>query len=310
MRHRIVLLLITALIAHGCITVKKDPYQAELEKRAVEKVVYDKCEAKNTIEGYREFIQAHSDSVYVHSANAKIDGILFRPYIKKNTITGYLEFLEKYPGNVNIDIAKRKIETLAFGDSEKKDTVHGYKQYLQDYPKSIFECEARERIHELEFRNLDNELKNLIGFDLLLYRLYLKRLQRKLYKDGQGAIADFECSVVARHTGENAILTTRLLYRNERIPYEIKSGSLTDIFFEAFLENALYSLGHDIKKKGKVKEIRFDVTASPFGFCKPPKSVVLYKFPMNAVVSLITGEIGKDVFKRNYMIPVNPSSSE
>jgi hypothetical protein len=310
MKRRILFLLVAVFLVQGCITVKKEPYQALLEKRAAEKVAYDQYKARNTIEGYKEFIQNYPDSMYVHSANADIDGILFRPYLKMNSTDGYNEFINKYPNNENVDIAKRKIERFAFDSFEEQDTIEGYKQYLLEYPKGIYECDAKERLHELEFRKLDNELKSLIGFDLLLYRLSLKRLQRKLHAQGEGALGDFKLSTTAHRINGKIIFTTRLLYRNERTPANIQSRNLTNTFFDAFLENALDFLHRNIKKKNKVQGVEFDVTAAPFEFCKPPKSVVRYFFPMKAVASLMSGDVEKGTFKRKYMVPANTHKPE
>lgn len=300
--HRLAILL-GLLLVFGCITAKKDPYEAELEKRAAEKIVYDQYETRHTFEGYQKFIQEYPDSIYVHSAQGNIDDLLFAPYLKKNTIDGYLEFIKTYPKNGNVDAAKRKIETLAFDECEQKDTIQGYQQYLQTYPESLYECEAKARIHELEFRKLDRELKELMGLDLLLYRLYLKRLQKTLYAEGKGEVADFECSAALIHTDRGPCFVTRLLYRLEKTPADIQKGPLTQIFVDALVEKAVAFLHRHVKKKHKIHAIVFEVAAAPYKFCKPCTSIVQYRLSIQDVSRWATGGMAEDEIRRKLMPP-------
>lgn len=308
--NSIVALLLFSWMVQGCITPSKEPYQAELDKRAAERVVFDKYESRHTLEGYREFIRKHPESIYVHEANAKIDEILFQPYLKLNTIDGYLEFIRDYPQNVHVDDAKRKIETLAFDHCEEKDTIQAYRQYLKDFPNSNYECEAKSRIHELSFRQLDQHLKANAGFDLLLYRLFIKRLQRKLYTQGMGGIGNFKFDAAIRKADGDVNFITRFLYSEENIPMGIQSGRIADSFFDSVLEKALGFLNQHIPQKDRISRFEFEITSAPIGFCSPGKTVIRYQASMADTVSLFAGQLDKEAFKRKFMVPADPANTE
>jgi hypothetical protein len=278
----------------GAIQKKKDPIEAEIEKNALEKAQYQPFKERNTIEGYAEFIESNPGSHMVHIARQQMDDLRYAPYEKQNTIAGYSEFISKYPENGNVAAARRGIETLAFQDVEKKGAMEGYSEFLTRYPNSHFDCEAKDRLQELKFRQLHEQLEACCRFDLLLYRLTLKRRQNELNMEGKSDLADFKCSASLADLKGTPYFNTQLIYSNERIPEKILSGQAAGELFDNLLSEALTYLFSKFRGKSKISGFGFEVAASPFNFCKEQKRVVQYYFPLDAVDRFTRGAMNKE----------------
>ncbi len=135
---------------------------------------------RNTIEGYREFISKYPKNMYLETALDQIDNLEFAPYEKADTIAAYTEFVARYPGNRHAVTARGRIDQATIKDCERIDTIEAYRQFLQQHPDNIFAQTAQDRLQELEFRELAQKMQQQFGFDLMLYRLHVRRLQKEL----------------------------------------------------------------------------------------------------------------------------------
>lgn len=274
----------------GVIEKKKDAVEAGIEKRAVETAQYQPYRERNTLEGYEAFIEKHPDSHLVPTARREMDALRYAPYEKRHSISGYQDFISKYPENHHVAAARRNIETLAFQEAEKKDTIGGYSEFLSAYPLSHFDCEASERLHELKFRHLHDELEGAYRFDLLLYRLALKRRQNELNTE----FGDFKCSASLVELRGEIYFNTRLIYRNDPIRGSIVSGQVSGELFDSLLSGALAQLFSKFRARSKIAGFSFEVATSPFGFCREPRRIVQYYFPMEAVDRFFLGSMRRE----------------
>jgi hypothetical protein len=300
--------MITFILAfQGCgvIQKKKDPFEAEIQKRELDKTRFQPFKERNTIEGYAEFIAMNPDSLMVNIARQQMDDLRYAPYEKLNTMAGYSEFISKYPENGNVAAARRGIETLAFQDVEKKGAMEGYSEFIARYPNSHFDCEAKDRLQELKFRQLHEQLEVCCRFDLLLYRLTLKRRQNELNMEGKNDLADFKCSASLADLKGTPYFNTQLIYSNDRIPEKILSGQAAGELFDNLLSEALTYLFSKFRGKSKISGFGFEVAASPFNFCKEPKRVVQYYFPLDAVDRFTRGTISKEELLTNAIAAPN-----
>jgi hypothetical protein len=195
--------------------------------------------------------------------------------------------------------ARRGIETLAFQDVEKKGAMEGYSEFLTRYPNSHFDCEAKDRLQELKFRQLHEQLEACCRFDLLLYRLTLKRRQNELNTAGKSDLADFKCFASFADLKGTPYFNTQLIYLNDSMPEKILSGNTSSELFDNLLSEALTYLFINFRGKSKISGFSFEVAASPFNFCKAPKRVVQYYFPMDAVDRFVRGRMNKEELLAN-----------
>lgn len=280
----------------GIIKKKADDVDAEIEKRAHEKAQYQAYKERNTIEGYTDFIETNPNSHMVHIARQQLDDLRFSPYQQQNTMAGYEAFIAQYPENRNVAAARRGIETLAFQDAEKRGEVEGYLTFLSRYPDSHFDCEAKERLHELKFRQLHEQLETTYRFDLLLYRLTLKKRQNELKMEGKSDLADFKCSASLVDFKGATYFNTQLIYLNDQMPEKILSGQARGELFDHLLSGALTHLFPKFVGKLRISGFSFEVAASPFGFCKEPKRIVQYYFSLDSVGLFTRGTMDKEEF--------------
>ena len=175
------------------------PFYVEEGSRlyAIQEKNYLPYKQKHTVEGYKEYIARYPGSIFITEAKMWIDALQFSPYEKLDTVAGYREFKEKYPENRYIYRADAYLGRIEAKRYEKMDTIEGYREFLEKYPENNFAGLAKKRLQELEFRKLDGELQEKYGFDLLRYRLALRRLKKELFQEdakrGEVNLGDFEC---------------------------------------------------------------------------------------------------------------------
>jgi len=73
--------------------------------------IYRQYADLNTLEAYRDFLQAYPKNIFTGRARDELDLLEFKPYEKQDTVEGYLEFKMLYPGNPNVDKANWHIES-------------------------------------------------------------------------------------------------------------------------------------------------------------------------------------------------------
>lgn len=81
---------------------------------------------------------------------------IYLDYVTRDTLDGYREFLEKYPQSPYIRKIKDKIVILVKMQDEKvyltylsRDTIEGYEEFIREYPDNIYVDKAQERLREL-----------------------------------------------------------------------------------------------------------------------------------------------------------------
>jgi len=255
----------------------------DLKEYQLHEEQYKPYKLQNTIEGYREFIALYPKNLFVKEAELQIENLEFSPYEHADSVEGYMEFKMRYPNNRHVFKADVKIEQVECKHYEKMDTIEGYEEFLSKYPESTFAVLAQERLQELEFRKLDNILRKKYGFDLLLYRLHLKRLKRKLTTVNGINLGDFTCfASIATHKGEK-YFHTHLIYSTDLSYLDVTSKEVAERFFESIVSKALVFLDNHFMIKDGIDGFSFDVSSSAHSFYRDRKTLLEYYFPIRQV---------------------------
>jgi hypothetical protein len=278
-------------------------YEKNKEKEyLIEEEQYRPYKLRNDIEGYREFISLFPQNRFVQDALMQIDELEFAPYEKTNSIEGFMEFRIQYPNNRNISRTDIKIEQIEIKHYDTEDTIEGYQEFLSKYPASTFALLAQERLQELEFREFDDMLQKKYGFDLLKYRLNLRRLRK--YGDAERGVngGDFACfASLAFHEGKQYFHTT-LIY-----PQDLPSGQahvkdLSERVFNTLVSKALIYLDKHFKTKDEIDGFSFDVSSSAHLFFGDRKILLEYYFPKDQVSLFAADKLDKQSLLARSMI--------
>jgi len=258
------------------------------EKRAMKKYriheeQYKPYKLQNTIEGYREFIAKYPKNLFVRDAKLQIENLEFSPYEEVDSIESYMEFKIRYPNNRHVFKANVKIEQVELKRYEKMDTIEGYKEFLSKYPESTFAVLAKERLQELEFRELDDVFRKKYGFDLLLYRLHLRRLKKKLNTVNGINLADFTCFASLAHHEGKKYFHTHLIYSRDFSYLDATSNEVAERFFDPIVSKALVYLDNHFMIKQEIDGFSFDLSSSAHGFYGDRKTLFEHYFPLNQV---------------------------
>jgi hypothetical protein len=278
------LLLIGVLCLQGCgILIIFSEDKRALREYQLHEEEYKPYKLQNTVEGYKEFIAKYPKNLFINEAKSRIESLEFSPYEQADTIEGFMEFKMRYPENRHVFKANVRIEQVELKRYEKADTIEGYKEFLSKYPESTFAVLAKERLQELEFRRLDGILIKQYGFDLLLYRLHLKRVKKKLGAVGGVNLGGFTCfASIASHEGKK-YFHTRLIYSSDLSYLDASSSEVSERFFNPVISKALPYLHNHFKPRGEIDGFSFDVSSSPHSFYGDSKPLLEYYFPLNQV---------------------------
>ncbi len=237
-------LLVMIFCMQGCgVLFQRDKALREYQ---LQEEQYKPYKLKNSIEGYREFIARYPKNTFVSEAKQQIENLEFAPYEQADSVEGYMEFKLLFPDNRHRSKAALKIEQSELKRYEKIDTIAGYKEYLAKYPESNFAILAKERLQELEFREFDKTLNEQYGFDLLAYRLQLRRSKKTLEtKDGfdMGAFTCF--SSFTSHQGKR-YFHTQLIYPTDIAYLTGSSDTLRSNFFDRLFSQSLIYLNKQL----------------------------------------------------------------
>ena len=244
---------------------------------------YKPFRLQNTIAAYKEFIEKYPQNMFLESARSNIKNLQFAPYEQEDTIEGYMEFVLRYPGNPHVFKANTRIEQNEIKRYEKMDTIDGYREFLAKYPESVFAVLAKKRLQELEFRALDSTLQKNYGFDLLLYRLALKRLKKELSAGGAAGLADFTpFASVADFEGQK-YFQTHLIYTQNPASSEPGAKEFSDKLFDKVISRMLIYLDNKFVNKKNIYGFSFDVGSSAQRFYGDRKVFREYYFPIQLV---------------------------
>ncbi|MBW1839418.1 MAG: hypothetical protein JRI49_05720, partial [Deltaproteobacteria bacterium] len=266
----------------------------DLKEYQLHKEQYEPYKIQNTIKGYKEFIEKYPGSIFIRDAELEIENLEFSSYQQADSVEGYMEFKMRYPNNRHVSKANVKIEQVELKRYEKTDTIEGYKEFLSKYPASTFAMLAKERLQELEFREFDITLRKKYGFDLLSYRLHLRRLKKKLTTVGVINLGDFTpFASIATHEGKN-YFHTHLIYFTSLSYLDATSKEVSDRFFDPIISKALAYLDSHFMKKGGIDGFSFDVSSSTHSFYGDSKPLLNYYFPLSQVNLFTKQKINKE----------------
>ena len=255
----------------------------DLKKFQMQEEQYKPYKLKNNIEGYKEFIERYPKNTFVSEAKQQIENLEFAPYEQADIVEGYMEFKLLFPDNRHCSKAAIKIEQSELKRYEKIDTIAGYKEYLSKYPESNFAILAKERLQELEFREFDKVLNDQYGFDLLAYRLQLKRLKKTLKTEAGFDMGAFTCfPAFTSHEGKR-YFHTQLIYPTDSAYLTGSSDSLRGNFFNQLFSQALIYLNKHFVRKDTIDGFGFDISWASSSYNGDRKVLLEYYFPRDGV---------------------------
>ena len=251
----------------------------------------------HTIEAYKEFIAKYPGNIFISEAEMWIDALQFSPYEKLDTVAGYREFKEKYPENRHVYKADAYLGRIEAKRYEKMDTIEGYREFLVKYPENNFAGLAKKRLQELEFREFDRELQEKNEFDLLRYRLTLRRLKKKLsqedVKRGEVNLGDFDCyASFATYHGKK-YFHTNLIYPLKPYYSAATPNETIKRFFDPIISKALVYLDTHFIHKDQIDGFSFDVSTSADYFYGDRVIYVAYYFQTSQVELFVSDKITK-----------------
>jgi hypothetical protein len=268
---------------NGCGVLIFNEEKMAQKRYQIQEEQYKPYQLKNTIEGYKEFIDLYPKNTFVDDAKSQIDVLEFSPYEKADNIEGYMEFKMRYPKNRYVSKANWSIEQVEIKRYEKMDSIEGYREFLLKYPESIFAVLAMERLQELEIRELDRDLSNKYGFDLLQYRLSLKRLKNKL-PDLKGiSLGDYNFFAMLADIKGKRYFHTSLIYPYDLSHLDASSSETSAMFFDNLLSVMLEYLHNYFKSNGEIDGFSFDISSSEHGFHGDKKVFLEYCFRLDKV---------------------------
>ena len=300
-KHFSILLVCVVIFLQGCGTLfQKDKALKEFQH---DEAQYRPYKVTNTIEGYREFIATYPKNLFVSDAELQIENLEFAPYEEEDSVEGYMEFTIRYPNNRHTPKASVKIEQAEVKRYEKMDTIEGYKEFLSKYPDSTFAVLAKQRLQELEFRETNSTLGKEYGFDLLAYRLNLKRLKKTLDRDDAINLGDFTCFASFRTYEEKKYFHTSLIYPTDLSHLDTTATETHERFFDPILSKALIYLDSHFMKKSEIDGFSFDIASSAHSYYGDKKTILEYYFPINQVTLFATDRTDKkDLLARSMIL--------
>ena len=234
---------------------------------------------RNTIEAYREFIAKYPKNMYLETALDQIDNLEFAPYEKADTIAAYTEFVARYPGNRYAVTAKNRIDQATIKDCERLDTIEAYRHFLEKYPENIFALTAQDRLQDLEFRQLAQKLQQQYGFDLLLYRLQVKRLQKELEEVSGISLGDFTLFASLEPAQGMQYFKSHLIYNADLSTLASAPAAEQEKIFDALISKLIICLARQFPNTHGIGGFSFALARSAHRFYGNEKTALEYVFP-------------------------------
>ena len=221
----------------------------------------------------------------------KEDDAIYKAYEERNTLDGYQDFINKYPDNRNAAKAHLAIEELEYTDC---DDTACLRDFAARHPESRHISEVQERLKAADMRDLDKVMTADYGFDLLLYRLNLKRLKKELIDGGQERFADFsETFSLADYEGKRYFNTTLTFPDDPSLP-KFSTPQMTDELFSSIILHQLDYLMTKFRKKGKIDGFGFEITATDRVTYK--RVVLQFHFRIARIEQYLNGGLSKETF--------------
>jgi hypothetical protein len=241
---------------------------------------FDPYRQRNTIEGYREFISKYPKNMYLETALDQIDNLEFAPYEKADTIAAYTEFVARYPGNRHAVTARGRIDQATIKDCERIDTIEAYRQFLQQHPDNIFAQTAQDRLQELEFRQLAQKMQQQNGFDLLLYRLHARRLQKELPNISGVSLGDFTLFASLEPVQGKQYFKSHLIYNADLTSFAQAPAAEQQQIFDALISKLITSIASQFRTTQGIDGFSFAFARSGQRFYGNEKTALEYVVPV------------------------------
>ena len=156
-----------------------EPETVKEEKKTTDDEAWVRALEKDTLEGYREYLDAFPEGKHKDDAQARIDAYDKGDWAtaeQRDTIAGYEDYLESWPEGLHESKARERIAQMkAAAEARRKDaaerarqdqadwetaagtnTVPAYEGYLSKHPTGKYETEARTRIETLKASAADD----------------------------------------------------------------------------------------------------------------------------------------------------------
>jgi hypothetical protein len=278
-KRHILALCILALLLPSCAFLPAFT-QEEYSRRRHEEMdqQYTPYRQRNTIEGYREFIARYPRNMYLETALDQIDNLEFAPYEKADTIASYSEFVARYPGNRHAVAARGRIDQANIKNCENIDTIEAYRQFLEQHPDNIFAQTAQDRLQDLEFRALAEKMQQQ-GFDLLLYRLHVKRLQKDLPTISGISLGDFTLFASMETVQGRQYFKSHLIYSSDLNSFARAPVAQQEQIFDALVAKLITSLASEFRTTQGIDGFSFALARSRHRYYGNEKTALEYTFP-------------------------------
>jgi hypothetical protein len=135
-------------------------------RAAIDSVAFGLARAKNTEQGYIEFLEKHPFSSDRVTAQQLRNAVAFLAAINQNTYTAFKKFLEKYPEANEREEALARYERLLFEEKTRDRRLASFESFLKEYPQTPFRKEIEKDIFELF--TLSGEVERFMSY-LKLY---------------------------------------------------------------------------------------------------------------------------------------------
>ena len=264
-------------------------FQSEEQERMRQEAEFKPYEQKNNIEGYKEFIAKYPENMFIPIARGTIQDLQFAPCEQKNTIDGYREFIKTFPENRNSSRAAEKIEQLEFKRVEDTDTVEAYRDFLRKNPRSNYTLLAQQRLQDLEFQSLDKRCRDQYGFDLLLYRLNVSRLQKELESASASSLADFTLFASIDTYKGRRCFHTLLIYGDAMARLDTSKKESSEPFFASVIAKLLVYLDQKFTNRKALDGFSFSIASSANRFYGDAAVLLVYYFPAESVHQFAQG---------------------
>ena len=266
-------------------------FHSEQEERIRQEAEFAPFQKKNTIEGYREFIRNFPENMYIPIARGAIEDLEYAPCEQKDTIEGYREFIRNFPANRNRSRADGRIEQLVFKRVEDTDTIEAYRDFLRKNPRSNYNLLAQQRLQELEFEALDKICRGQYGFDLLLYRLNVGRLQKQLEATSAAGLADFTLFAAIDTDGGRKCFRTFLIYGEAMARLDTGNKESFAPFFDFVIAKLLVYLDQKYSAKKALDGFCFTIASSAGRFHGDAAVLFSCYFPAESVHQFARGTL-------------------
>ena len=246
---------------------------------------------------------AKADAEAALAEKTRHDNEVYRSYEERNTLEDYREFVEKYPDNINLPEARKQVERLEYDTCEEPACL---REFISKYPESQRIVEARERLNTLTVKDLDRQMQKQYGFDLLLYRLNLKNLQKELIASDKGQLASFMEGFSMIDRGGKKYFNTSLVFSYDTNIPDFSSSEVVIELFDEVLSPQLDYLQVKFKQKDKIDGFSFEILLPPFS---SSISALKFYFSTDQVKHFLKGSLSKEALLKTSLVRIAAASS-